>query len=107
MMAFKQKRAASIVVAVVVTFATMFVAISAVAQSTHGASASAGTSTLATSAPTSAAPAVACGQTSVALGQASGYAILSGTTPTNTGPVITGNIGVGPGSAIDRFPTGK
>jgi Ice-binding-like len=43
----------------------------------------------------------------VGLGTASSYAVLAGSTVTNTGPsVISGNVGVSPGSAVTGFPPG-
>jgi type VI secretion system secreted protein VgrG len=40
----------------------------------------------------------------VNLGSAGGFAVLAGTTVTNTGPsVILGNVGVGPGTAVTGF----
>lgn len=41
------------------------------------------------------------------LGSACGYGVLAGSTVTNTGPsVITGNLGVWPGTAVTGFPPG-
>jgi hypothetical protein len=45
------------------------------------------------------------GQESVALGSTSAFAILAGSTVTSTGPsVVTGDLGISPGSALTGFP---
>jgi Ice-binding-like/PEP-CTERM motif len=44
---------------------------------------------------------------SVTLGTAGSYAVLAGSTVTNTGPsVLTGNLGLTPGCAVTGFPNG-
>ena len=52
-------------------------------------------------------PASALAATDPGLGGAGNFAVLAGTTVTNTGPSwITGEVGVAPGSAITGFPPG-
>ena len=49
----------------------------------------------------------ALGGIAPSLGTASSFAVLAGTTVTNTGPsVVSGNLGVSPGSAVTGFPPG-
>jgi len=53
-------------------------------------------------------PATALAATNPGLGTAGHFAVLAGTTVTNTGPTwITGQLGVSPGSAVTGFPPGK
>ena len=54
-----------------------------------------------------ASPAAAANAT-IGLGTAADYAILAGSTVTNTGPsVISGDLGLSPGSAVSGFPPGQ
>ncbi len=53
------------------------------------------------------APAAFAAQASVGLGTATSFAVLAGTTVTNVGPsVVSGDLGVSPGSAVTGFPPG-
>jgi hypothetical protein len=52
-------------------------------------------------------PATALAAAPVSLGAADGFAVLAGSTITNTGPTeITGDLGLDPGSAVVGFPPG-
>jgi hypothetical protein len=47
-------------------------------------------------------------ESTVGLGSATGFAVLAGSTITNTGDsLISGSIGVSPGSAVTGFPPGR
>jgi hypothetical protein len=49
----------------------------------------------------------ACSQAAVVLGTSGNFAVLAGSTVTNTGPTsITGDLGVSPSSAVTGFPPG-
>lgn len=62
---------------------------------------------LASAALVSIAPGARAATATVNLGTADSYAVLGGQTVTNTGPsVISGNLGVSPGSAVVGFPPG-
>jgi ice-binding like protein len=107
-MTLKQpSRPGTIAAIILVSFAMLMTTFVAMAASTHGETRTSATGVTWSPAGELGIPAATCGQASVVLNSASSYAVLSGTTLTNTGPsALTGNIGVGPGSAVTGFPPG-
>jgi type VI secretion system secreted protein VgrG len=92
MLAIASKRALSVGLITLTTFAMLFAALAAMAPFAAGTPATAG-------------PAAVCGQVPVPLSSASSYAVLASTTVTSTGPShLTGDLGLWPGTSVTGFP---
>jgi ice-binding like protein len=76
--------------------------------SSHGISTSTQSAVVVgTAGPASSVTSNTCGQAKIPLGDAGNFRVLAHTTVTNTGAtVVTGNLGVYPGSAVTGFPPG-
>lgn len=78
------------------------------AKMNHGVPRSVSLLVLITAAGAAAWPAAVFAATQPRLGTALNFTVLAGSTITNTGPsVITGNLGLSPGSAVTGFPPGS
>ncbi len=94
-----RKKLSVVIVAIALVAIALGTGYILLARTPSGTPSGAATTVLSTSA--------ACGQAPVSLASAASFAVLAGSTVTNTGStVVTGDLGVSPGTAVTGFPPG-